>query len=372
MKILYTIAGLYRPAGMERILTDKANYLSGKGYDVTIVTTEQKGRAVAFPLNPGVKTIDLGIGYEDNNGGSFLSKALLHPFKQLRHRCLLKATLLSERPDVTVSLFCGDERFLPAIKDGSKKILEVHFSRFKRLQYGRRGLWALSDRLRSRRDYEVVRRFDRFVCLTNEDFVYWGSPENGRVIPNFINQLPLEPSTLDGKVVLSAGRYDYQKGLERLIQAWSLVEGKHGWTLRLVGNGPQEAALKALVKELWLEDSVQVAGPAKDMAAEYAGAAVFALSSRYEGLPMVLLEAQAWGLPVAAFDCKCGPRDVITNGEDGFLVPEGDVSALTLALETLIKDDALRSQMGKNARSNSSRWEKETIMTQWITLFHQI
>lgn len=368
MKIIYTIAGLYRPAGMERILTDKANYLAGEGYDITIVTTEQKGRPAAFELDPRIRTVDLGIGYEDNNGGPFISKLLLHPFKQCAHRRKLRKLLMQERPDITVSMFCGDERFLPGIQDGSSKVLEVHFSRFKRLQYGRSGLWALADRMRSRSDYRTVRRFDRFVCLTNEDFGYWGRPENGRVIHNFIDSVPPEPSLLSAKTVLAVGRYMYQKGFERLVEAWRMLPEGHGWTLRIVGGGPMEDELRKQAAGL----SVEIAGPSKDMAGEYAGASLLALSSRYEGLPMVLLEAQAWGLPVVSFDCKCGPRDVITDGEDGILVPEGDIKALAEALARVIGDSNLRSRMGAAAREHAARWDKEIIMDRWIDLFEEI
>ncbi len=353
---------------MERILTDKANYLAGKVYDVTIVTTEQKGRPMAFPLHPSIKTLDLAIGYEDNNGGSFVSKLVRHPFKQWKHRRLLKKILMELRPDITISLFCGDERFLPSLRDGSKKVLEVHFSRFKRLQYGRNGLWALADRLRSSKDYRMVRRFDRFVCLTNEDYGYWGSPQNGAVIPNFIDKMPAQPSALTGKIVLAVGRYMYQKGFERLIEAWRLLPGGHGWTLRIVGGGPDGEALKQQAQGL----AVEIAGPSKDMAREYAQAAILALSSRYEGLPMVLLEAQSWGIPLVSFDCKCGPRDVITDGEDGLLVPEGDVSALAGALAKLMESSELRSWMGAAGRRNAARWDKGTIMQQWIRLFQEI
>lgn len=353
---------------MERILTDKANYLAGKGFDIIIVTTEQKGRPVAFPLHPSIRTIDLGIGYEDNNGGSFLSKLVSHPFKQRRHWRLLERTLMEERPDITISLFCGDEAFLPSLRDGSKKVLEMHFCRFKRLQYGRKGLWAISDRLRSRRDYRTVRRFDRFVCLTNEDYGYWGRPENGRVIPNFIDSMPMASSSLTSKTVLAAGRYMYQKGFDRLIDAWRLLPDGHGWTLRIVGGGPDEEALRRQAQGL----DIEIAGPSKDMAGEYSRASIFVLSSRYEGFGLVLAEAQSFGIPLISFDCKCGPRDIITDGEDGLLVPEGDVPALARALTKLIGSPELRIRMGAAGRRNAARWDKEETMQQWIRLFQEI
>lgn len=354
---------------MERILTDKANYLAAHGYDVTIVTTEQKGRPEAFPLHPAIHRADLAIGYEDNNGASFSDK-LLHYFgKRRAHRRALSRLLDELRPDVCVSLFDGDERFLYKMKDGSKKVLEIHFSRFKRLQYGRRGIWALADRIRSRQDGRLVRRYDRFVVLTEEDLGYWGRPANACVIPNFLGSRPEEPAALGRRTVLAVGRYDYQKGYERLIAAWAKLPAGHRWKLRLVGDGPQREALQQQVAELGVQGSVFIDKTHKNMDAVYREASIFALSSRYEGLPMVLLEAQGYGLPIVAFDCKCGPADVVEDGVDGLLVPEGDTDALSAALWKLMDTPRLRKEMGGKARERAARWDKEKIMQKWTELF---
>lgn len=372
MKILYTIAGLYRPAGMERILSLKANYLAKLGYDVTIVTTEQKGRPEAFPLEGSIRLVDLGIGYEDNNGKSFVDKLVHYPAKQHRHRKALAKLLQELRPDVTVSLFDGDERFLYKIKDGSKKVLELHFSRYKRLQYNRGGIWALADRLRSYQDERTVSKYDRFVVLTEEDLKNWGSPANACVIPNFLNGMPDEPATLGRKTVLAVGRYDYQKGFDRLISAWAMLPANHRWKLRLVGEGPLRDALAQQVKDLGVQDSVFIDKTHRNMDAVYHDASIYALSSHYEGLPMVLLEAQSHGLPIVAFDCKCGPSDVVTDEVDGLLVPEGDVPALAKALERIMDNPRLRKEMGARALLSAARWDKESIMQQWILLFASI
>ena len=375
MTILYTIAGLYRPAGMERILTDKANYLAACGHAVTIVTTEQKGRPAAFPLHTAIRCIDLKVGYEDNNGGSFLSKAFRHPFKQAVHRFRLERLLREIRPEVTVSLFCGDERFLPTFRDGSKKILEVHFSRFKRLQYGRKGLWGLADRLRSRRDYTLVRRFDHFVTLTAEDLKYWGCPENGRVIPNFIASVPDKPSDLSATTVLAVGRFCYQKGFDRLLDIWKRtlerLEADSPWRLRLVGDGECRESLERQAATLGIGDRVLIDRFSGNMDAVYRSASILVLTSRYEGLPMVLLEARAYGLPVVAYDCKCGPKEVIDDGDNGFLLQQKNAEGFADMLALLIKDPALRERMGRAARARLSRWEKENIMSQWLSLFEE-
>lgn len=372
MHILYNIAGLYRPAGMERVLTDKANWFAENGHRVTILTTEQKGRPYAFPLDPGVEVIDLGIGYEDNNGAGLLDKLLHYPGKQRRHRKALEAILAEKKPDVTVSMFCNEVNLIPRMKDGGAKVLEVHFSRFKRLQYGRKGLWALADRLRSRQDAALVRRYDRFVVLTEEDKRLWGPMDNIRVIVNPVRFCPPSPAPLDTKTVIAVGRYTYQKSLDRLLDAWSLIQRKAGWTLRLVGDGEDREALETQIHTLGLEGSVQLGRAESDMDTVYSTASILALSSRYEGLPMALLECQAFGVPAVSFDCKCGPKEIIVPGETGFLVQEGDVPGLARSLEQLMNDDALRVKMGRNAFRNAAAWRPENVMPKWISLFEEI
>lgn len=372
MHILYNIAGLYRPAGMERVLTDKANWLVAHGHQVSILTTEQQGRPMAFPLDSRIQVKDLGIGYEDNNGGSLWDKLVHYPAKQRRHRKALEAALQELKPDITVSMFCNDVNLLPRLRDGSHKVLEVHFSRTKRLLYGRKGLWALVDRFRSWQDGRLVSRYERFVVLTEADAQNWGPMDTLRVIPNPVGFQPTQPLPLDTKTVVSVGRYTHQKGLERLIEAWSRIPDKAGWTLRLVGDGEQREELEKQIDSLGLKDSVVLGKAEGNMTAVYESASLVALSSRYEGLPMVLLEAQAFGLPSVAFDCPCGPREVIRDGESGFLVPEGDVPALARALEILIHDDTLRKEMGRRAFCEAERWRPDNIMQQWTGLFQEI
>lgn len=372
MYILYNIAGFYRQAGMERAMALKANWFAAHGHRVTIVTTEQKGRAAAFPLDPRIELIDLAIGYEDNNGGSLWNKIVHYPGKQRRHRRALTALLMERRPDIAISMFCNEVNILPRIKDGSHKVLEVHFSRFKRLQYCRGGLWALVDKIRSRQDAALARRYDRFVVLTLQDKEFWGPMDNIRVIGNPVDFRPETPAPLDGKTVIAVGRYSLQKSLDRLVDAWNMIKDKDGWTLRLVGDGELRGELEEQIRRLSLEGSVVLGRCESDMESVYRSASILALSSRYEGQPMVLLECQTFGVPAVSFDCKCGPREIIDDGKTGFLVQEGDIPALAKALEKLMQDNALRKEMGLNAFRRAEQWRPENIMPQWIRLFEEI
>ena len=365
MHILYNIAGFYRPAGMERVLADKANWLVRHGHEVTILTTEQKGRPLAFPLDERIKTRDLGIGYEDNNGASLLDKLFRYPVKQIRHRKALEQVLQELKPDITVSMFCNEVNLVPRIQDGSRKVLEVHFSRFKRLQYGRKGIWRLVDRYRSRLDAKLAARYDRFIVLTEADRANWKEVRNTTVIRNPICFHPAAPSQLDTGIVLAVGRLAYQKGFDRLLEAWGLVSHLiPGWKLVFAGDGELREELKAQADELGIKDSVQFAGNVKDMSACYKEASIVALTSHYEGLPMVLLEAQAFGIPSV-------PSEIIRDGENGLLVPEGDVRAFAIALIQLMQNRGERVRMGLNAFANARQWDINTIMPQWVRLFEE-
>ena len=373
MKIVYTIAATYNSGGMERVLANKANWLVRNGYEISILTTDQKTRNSFFELDPEIKVYDLGINYEENNGKSFLNKLIHYPFKQWRHKKALQRLLPELKADVVVSMFCNDASILPKIKDGSRKVLEIHFSRFKRLQYGRNGIWKLADELRSRNDLRVVSKFDKFVVLTEEDKGYWGELNNITVIPNARSFEVEKPAELNEKKVIAVGRYCYQKALDKLIQAWGIVCREIAdWKLHLVGDGEDRAQLQKQISELGLTERVVLGRAETDMKSVYSNSSVLALSSRYEGLPMVLLEAQAAGLPIVSFECKCGPKDVLTDGVDGILVKEGNVEGLAQGLLKLIKDETLRKQMGIAAYKNSERFSEEKVMENWVELFNEV
>lgn len=373
MRIIYTIAATYNSGGMERVLANKANWLVQNRYEISILTTDQKGRSPFFEFDPRIRFYDLGVNYEENNGKSFLNKLIHYPFKQWKHRRALQKLLPELKADVVVSMFCNDASILPKIKDGSRKVLEIHFSRFKRQQYGRKGIWRIADDIRSRNDLKVVSKFDRFVVLTAEDKGYWGELDNIQVIPNARSFVLDKPAELNEKRVIAVGRYCYQKALNRLIEAWSVVcKRVDDWKLHLVGDGEDREALQHQIDELRLTDKVVLGRAETDMKSVYGGASMLALSSRYEGLPMVLLEAQAAGLPIVSFECKCGPKDVITEGVDGYLVEEGNVAVLADRMLRLIEDKDLRKRMGQEAYKNSERFSEESVMAQWEKLFKEI
>ena len=372
MKIVYLIAGTFNAGGMERVLTNKVNWLVAHGHEVGIVTTDQRGREPYFPLDAKVQTIDLNINYDADNG-RLMSKLLLFPVRQWRHRRRLERLLRQWRADVVVCMFNNDASFVHRIADGSRKVLEVHFSKNKKLQYGRKGLWRLADWWRTRKEERLVGRYDRFVVLTHEDRQLWGSLDNIMVIPNARTFEPSVRADMRSLRVLAVGRYDYQKGFDTLLNIYKKIADRAtGWTLDIIGDGPLRLALQQQVAQLGLAGQVLLLPPTDDMKALYARSSIVAMTSRYEGLPMVLLEAQACGLPIVAFACQCGPRDVIHDGEDGFLIEGRDEALFAQRLLRLMGDEELRRRMSDRAAAHSESFSEEHIMQQWEQLFTSI
>ena len=373
MKIVYLIHSTYNPGGMERVLLNKVTWLVEKmGWDVTVVTTDQHDRQPFYPFPERVKMIDLGVNYSEDNGKPFLKKLLGFLKRRRLHEKRFKVLLEQIRPDVVDCFYPGECSFVPGLKDGSKKVMELHQSKLFHHQYNRTGLMGLADKVRARMDERLVRKFDRFVVLTEEDAKMWGEMPNIRVIPNAANFIAQKYSGCSEKRVIAVGRLDYQKSFDRLIMVWEKVhEMMPDWRLDIFGQGEWKDMLQRMIDERGLQDCVRLNGPTKDIGKEYAESSMLVMSSHYEGFPMVMIEAMACGLPAVCFDFKCGPRDIIVEGENGLIVPDGDIEGLAEAMMTLMEDEELRKRMGENAKRVVETYSEERVMGQWINLYEE-
>lgn len=373
MKLIYCTHSTYNPGGMERVLLNKVTYLSAlPGWEVSVVTTDQHQRPPFYPFPEQVRMTDLEINYSDDNDKGAWKKITGYLRKRKEHKRKLTALLLKEKPDIVVSLYPSESSFIPEIQDGSKKVLELHYCKFFRLQYGRKGLLGLIDQWRTRQDERIVRRFDKFVVLTNEDKGYWGNLPNLEVIPNAAKLVSDRCSDVKNKRVIAVGRLDYQKGFDRLLQAWKIVcqNDKYAdWYLDIFGQGEWKEMLQQMIDGAEMSNRVCINRPTTNIGEEYAKSSMLVMSSNYEGFPMVMIEAMACGLPVVSFDFKCGPKDIIQPGENGLLVRNGDIEGLAAAMMKLMDDAAYRQRLSENAKGIISTYAEETVMQQWITLF---
>uniref|UniRef100_UPI004028C722 glycosyltransferase family 4 protein n=1 Tax=Bacteroides uniformis TaxID=820 RepID=UPI004028C722 len=376
MKIIYCIRATYNPGGMERVLLNKVTYLVNKlHWDVTIVTTDQQGRPPFYPFPEQIRMIDLHIDYADDNEKPVFGKITGYLRRRQKHRKALATLLMREKADVVVSLYPSESSFIPSIPDGSKKVLELHYCKFFRLQYGRSGLLGLIDRWRTRHDEKIARRFDKFVVLTQEDCGYWGALPNLEVIPNAAMQFGECHSDVSQPRVIAVGRLDYQKGFDRLIQAWEIVQKDakcRNWRLDIFGQGEWRDMLQRMIEKAGLDQSAHIHPPTSQIGNEYADSSLLVMSSNYEGFPMVMIEAMACGLPVVSFDYKCGPRDIIDNGINGLLVSNGDIEGLAYAMIEVISDNAYRKLLSANAKRIVETYSEEAVMAKWIALFSNL
>jgi glycosyltransferase involved in cell wall biosynthesis len=158
-----------------------------------------------------------------------------------------------------------------------------------------------------------------------------------------------------------------------LIRAFSLITAKHpNWTLDIYGEGPQRQMLEQEVKKLGLKDKVRLCGFTTNLPSVYEKSAIFVLSSIYEGLALVMIEAMSCGLPVVSYACPCGPRDIITEGKDGFLVPVNDEEQLADRICYLIEHEDIRRQMSLAAIEKSKQFSLDKIIARWQRLFNTL
>lgn len=357
---------MWYAGGQTRVIASKLNYWAEQGHDVYLLTADQFHNGDYYHIDERVHRIDYGIGYVGTDALKMPKKAYKILKMIWRHRKLLRRTLSEVRPDVVVSMYDRTIYFMPFFRDGSAKIIEAHGGRYT-WDYSRPGLFG---RMLNAVDRWFLSRFDRFVVLTQEDLSKWGVRKI-TYIHNANTFYPEEPASLEGKEVIAVGRHGEQKNFESLVRAWSLVHQKHpDWVLKFCGQGLE--LLDGIISELGLDDCI-IRRMSWDMVKEYQESSICALSSRHEGMPMCLLEAQATGLPIVSYACECGPRDIIEDGETGILIERvGDEEALARGIIKLIEDHSLRKRMGEKARERAKLFSPERVMARWEELFTEV
>lgn len=380
MKIVYCLPQLFNPGGIERIVSIKANYLvEVYGYDVTIVVANQKKQVPFFKLNEKIKIVDLNIDYDNALSQPFFKRLYLRHKLQKEHKKKLAKYLLTNHPDIVISTFTHEAAFLPQIKDGSKKILEFHFCKGHKIKMAKAFHFGFITKLAYyyrcwQEENIIIPKYDQFIVLTKEDEISW--KEKICNVKYISNILPFEKegkSELTQKHVIAVGRLDGQKGFNRLIDIWALVTKKHpDWILDIYGKGRDHKALQSQIDNYGISDTTVIHQPDQNIKDHYLNSSIFVMTSIYEGLPMTLLEANGLGLPSVCYDFPCGPKDVIKDGINGFLIKDGDSNTFADKLLTLIENDNIRKLMGQEAYRMSERYSCKNIMREWVNLFNEL
>ena len=375
--IVICTPAIYSAGGVERVVAVKANYFSDQfGYAVTIIVTEGKGSNSFFSISDKVNIINYELDFEELWRLPFWKKIIVYLLKQYKFKRKLKADLLRIRPDFTISTLRREINFLTSINDGSIKIGELHVNRAN---------YRTVDERRSnivRRMFSFfwsnsllnhLRNLNRMVVLTDSALGDWPELNNVVKMPDALPFRIDDRSELNTKRILSIGRYAYDKGNDLLLRAWSIVEKEFtDWTLDIFGNGDREPYQKILEELSIDKERCHLYGPIRDVKKEYLSSSIFLLPSRFEGFGLVIIESMACGVPVISFDCENGPRSILTDGVEGFLIPPFDIKAFAEKMMILIKDAALRKEMGVNAQQAVSQYDIDKIGLQWKNLFDEL
>lgn len=376
-KIAYCIPSLYYPSGMERVLTLKANFFAENlGYDIHIILTDGKEKKPYYKLHPSITVHQLDINYDEMYGLPLYKRIWGYQSKQRLFKKRLNKCLLNIRPDITISLLRRDINFINKMKDGSIKLGEIHFNKSNYREFNDNRLPKFIQQfIRQYWMHQLIRqlrKLKRFIVLSHEDAAEWTELNNVTVIHNPLPFFPDQQSDVSRKQVIAVGRYMKQKGFDRLIPAWRIVNERHpDWVLRIYGDGMRET-LQQQIDSLGISSSCILEHNVENIIEKYCESSIFALSSRFEGFGMVIIEAMVCGVPPVSFACPCGPRDIIHDNEDGLLVENGNINQLAEKICYLIENDTVRINMGKMARLNSQRFKIDNICKEWEMLFNQL
>lgn len=371
MRIVYSTESVNRNGGIHTVTIIKANALAEiEGNEVFIIVPHFQGKTPRV-ISPKVHLIILGIT-------EFWVSVFKQPARNRKYKHLLRSALEQIQPDIVVSTGQNDRNFLPKIRVSSHPVFirEIHFmSQYRRLMAGntKENLLALWSEFI---DYRVsIKHYDRIVLLSEEDRKRnWSNNPKAIRMPNPLTVSSYSRSPLTSKKAIAVGRLCYQKHFDALIKAWRIVANKHPeWTLEIWGgNGSLFNELNDLIIKLDLSKNVFLKGETPNISEKMAESSMIISTSIFEGMPLVLLEALSAGLPIITFNYKYGADEIVTEGENGYIVAEDDLETLAERIGRLIKDEDLRRRMGENAYLSSKRFLPEVIASRWMDLFQSL
>lgn len=364
MNILFVLASLAHAAGVERVMSEKMNYLAEQGHRVVFVTYEQRNNPLIFPLHPDIRYVDLDCPYYTLYRHTLLYRLLKAVSMKRKFTKKLQALIDKFSIDVLVTptnaaMFMGE---MMAAKHVNK-IVESH-GVFSKTMKSDSFIANVGKKLQLR----AIKKCDLLVSLTNNDAQCWKKfVQKTEVHPNPVSFYVENTDGLEKQEgrILAIGGLNKEKRFDRLIDSFALISDKFPqWHIDIFGEGHLKETLIKQIKTVGLENRIIINSPTNHIDIEYQKSQIFVLSSDTEGFSLVLIEAMASGLPCLATNCPFGPANIIEDGVTGLLA-NLDIKDLASKLEWMITHEEERKEMGENAHKVAARYKKEIVMKEW-------
>lgn len=377
MKIVYCIDSISRYGGIERVTVLKANALSEiEGNEIWIVVLDNNIN-YNYSVDKRVHIVSLDVNYYDHDWGKNRVQQIINIIaKKKEHKRKLKDVLDNIKPDIVISTDKMEKHILPLLsrKLPSAFVREIHNTKewHNCQKYDMYSYFLI--KVGRYLDIKSMKKYNRIVFLTDEQKKQYRKIANTAVrIPNPFTCLRDVRSNLKYKTVISVGRLERNKNFKSLIRSWHYVHQIHPeWNLSIWGDGEEKGNIQRLINDSQLTETVFLKGYSDDVFSKFVQSSIFVLTSLSESFGLVIIEAMSCGLPVVSYDSPYGPRSIITEGKDGFLVPMGDEQMLAERIIYLIEHEDIRMQMGAMAFEKSKQYSIDKIIPQWMDLFNEL
>ncbi|AOP44739.2 glycosyltransferase family 4 protein [Edwardsiella piscicida] len=356
--ICFFVGDISRSGGTERVTSVLANFLAVNGYQVSILSL-QCGQKSFFPLNSNVSVCNI---FDDAGRG----------ITRLPSVILFLRSFVKKK---NIDVFINVESMLSIYSIPAFIYLRVRNICWEHFNYK----IDLGKKVRRVARILAACFADDIITLTERDKKFWLDKCFCKAKVNRIyNPVPFSlASDVDirkKKIMLAVGRLTYQKGFDLLLKSWSIFCLKRqDWMLRIVGSGEDEEELKKTCNSLGISKFVEFYSNTNNVIEHYSISAFYVMTSRFEGFPMVLLEAQEMGLPIIAFDCDTGPSEIVIENKTGWLIDNNDVSGFSDKVEyaaSVYDDDKLYNEMVTCSIDNARKYHLDNIGKKWMRLLN--
>ena len=358
MNIIYVIEDFSENGGVERIVSEKANTLSTQyNHNVTLISVYRDNRPQQYQLAKDINLILLDVPF---------AKKTKNPISRLYSRMNTMVTAIMRlnkvisklNPNIIFFATTLGAILLPFCRTKARKIYESHLARnfnpFNKMFF------------------LTEKKAERIICLTSGDAKEYKHAKQVDIISNYINDVTSYTNDYSVKKAIAVGRLEQQKGFDILIYCWKDISRQFpDWTLDIYGDGSCRESLQQQIIDLQLEDKVKLCGRCTNIMDVYPKYSLHLMTSRYEGLPMTLIEAQACGLPSVVFDFQYGASDIVSDSYNGYIVKQGNTIQFTEAVIKMMSSEELRKECGKNAIKTGKLYSKKNIINKWLHIINE-